>query len=56
MSKYIAHFQKANGQRHEITATTLEFKNRLDFYNWICQTKQGEKHGKLIAIEIRPIF
>ena len=39
----------------EITKTERDgFRNRLDFYNWICRNQLGKKHGKPQAIEARP--
>ncbi len=52
MTKYIARFTDG----HEITATSQEFRNRLDFYNWICKNRMGKIHGELIAIECRPML
>ena len=47
MTKYTARF--ANGT--EIVKTTKDgFKNRLDFYNWICVNRLGKKYGKLVEI------
>lgn len=48
--KYTATFQDGT----ELTATDMEFKNRLDFYNWICRNRKGLGHGKLQKIEERP--
>lgn len=49
-TKYIARF--ADGT--EITKTERDgFRNRLDFYNWICRNELGKKHGKLQTIEAR---
>ena len=50
ITKYIARFEDGD----HIVATTEHFKNRLAFYNYICNTRQGEKHGKLLEIEERP--
>lgn len=36
-----------------ITKTSKEFKNRLDFYNWICMNRLGLKYGKLLRIDCR---
>ena len=47
--KYTAIFQDGT----ELTATEMEFKNRLDFYNWICRNRKGLGHGRLEAIEER---
>lgn len=49
MTKYIARFQ--NGE--EITKTEKEFKNRLDFANWIAKNQLGKKYGKLLEIICR---
>lgn len=46
MTKYTATFR--NGT---ITKTSNEFKNRLDFYNWICLNQLGKKYGKLLKID-----
>lgn len=46
MTKYTARFQDG----HEITKTSEDFKNRLDFYNWICQNRLGKGHGGLKEI------
>ena len=50
MEKYTATFW--DGWR--ISKTSEEFKNRLDFYNWICKSKIGANHGGLVKIEARP--
>lgn len=34
----------------EIVKTGEDFKNRLDFYNWICKNRLGKVYGKLIEI------
>jgi hypothetical protein len=47
MIKYIAIFKDGT----EIAKTSNDFKNRLDFYNWICQNRLGRKYGKLIEIK-----
>lgn len=40
----------------EVTKTDRDsFRNRLDFYNWICRNRLGKKHGKLLQIEERTI-
>lgn len=46
MTKYKAIFTDGT----EIVKTSKDFKNRLDFYNWICKNRLGKKHGKLIEI------
>lgn len=46
MTKYTARFESGE----EITKTSKEFKNRLDFYNWICRNRLGKIYGKLIEI------
>ena len=51
-TKYTAHFEDGS----EMTATDLEFKNRLDFYNWICKARLGKTRGGLIRIDCRPII
>lgn len=51
MTKYIATFE--NG--HELTATSGQFKNRLDFANYISRNRLGKLYGKLIKIECRPM-
>lgn len=49
--KYTAIF--ADGST--ITATDEEFKNRLDFYNWIIRSGLAKKNG-LQAIYCKPII
>ena len=40
----------------EVTRTDRDsFRNRLDFYNWICKNRLGKRHGELLQIEIRTI-
>lgn len=39
----------------EVTKTDRDFRNRLDFYNWICKNRLGKRHGELLQIEIRTI-
>lgn len=46
MTMYTALFHDGT----EIVKTSYEFKNRLDFYNWICREQLGKIHGELIAI------
>lgn len=46
MTKYTARFESGK----EIVKTSEEFKNRLDFYNWICNERLGKKYGKLHEI------
>lgn len=49
-TKYIARFEDGT----EITKTERDgFRNRLDFYNWICRKELGKKHGELQAIETK---
>lgn len=46
MNKYTARFSSGT----EIVKTSEDFKNRLDFYNWICANRLGKAYGKLIEI------
>ena len=46
MTKYTATFQSGK----QITKTSEEFKNRVDFAYWICMNRLGKKYGKLIEI------
>ena len=46
MTKYTARFQSGK----EIVKTSEDFKNRLDFANWICLNRLGKIYGKLIEI------
>ena len=39
----------------EVTKTDRDFRNRLDFYNWICKNRLGKGHGELLQIEERKI-
>lgn len=50
MTKYIAIFE--NGK--EIVKTSEDFKNRLEFFNWICTERLGTKYGRLIEINAAP--
>lgn len=51
MTKYTARFE--NGK--EIVKTTADgFRNRLDFYNWICLNRIGQGWGDLVEITCRP--
>lgn len=51
MTKYTATFTSGK----QITKTTADgFKNRLDFYNWICENRFGKAYGKLTEITCRP--
>lgn len=50
MTKYTATFKSGA----QIVKTSADFKNRLDFYNWICINKLGKKYGKLESIECAP--
>ena len=47
---YTARFKSGK----ELTATSKEYKNRLDFYNSICINRLGRKYGNLIEITCRP--
>lgn len=49
MTKYIAKFE--NGK--EIIKTSENFKNRLEFYNWICRERLGAKYGRLEEINAK---
>ena len=52
MTKYTARFSGGT----EITKTTRDgFRNRLDFYNWICTNRLGKKYGKLLEITCSPL-
>lgn len=53
MKKYITKYT-ATFEHGEISKTSEEFKNRLDFYNWICKNQLGKKYGKLQEITCRP--
>ena len=46
MTKYTATFKSGK----QITKTSEEFKNRLEFVNWICTNRLGKTYGKLIEI------
>lgn len=47
MTKYTATF--ANGT--QIVKTSADgFRNRLDFYNWICMNRLGKLYGKVKVI------
>lgn len=46
MTKFTARFTDGT----EIVRTSEQFRNRLDFYNWICVNRLGRKHGKLLEI------
>ena len=46
MTKYTATFTSGK----QITKTSREFKNRLDFYNWICINRLGKAYGSLVEI------
>lgn len=50
MTKYTAIFKGGT----EIVKTSEQFKNRLDFYNWICLNKLGKKYGKVVEITCKP--
>ena len=45
MTKFTAIFK--NG---EVVKTSEDFRNRLDFVNWICDNRLGQKYGKLLEI------
>ena len=49
MTVYTAKFESGK----TITKTEKEFKNRLDFYNWICENKLGKIYGSLQEIRAR---
>lgn len=49
MTKYEATFKSGK----TITKTSDDFRNRLDFYNWICKNRLGRIYGALISIEAR---
>nr|DAK85739.1 MAG TPA: hypothetical protein [Caudoviricetes sp.] len=46
MTKYTAIFKDGT----ELVRTEKEFKNRVDFYNWICMNRLGKKYGRLVEI------
>ena len=47
---YTAEFETGK----QITKTSKEgIKNRLDFYNWICNNRIGKEYGKLIEIRCK---
>ena len=50
ITKYTARFKDG----YEIAKTSEEFKNRLDFYNWICRNRLGKGHGEVIEIRATP--
>jgi hypothetical protein len=50
MTKYTARFQSGK----EITKTSNDFKNRLDFLNWICKERMGKRYGRLVEITCTP--
>ena len=45
MMKYTAVFKDG-----EVVRTSEQFKNRVDFMNWICKNRLGKTYGKLIEI------
>lgn len=49
MTIYTATFKTGK----QITKTENEFKNRLDFYNWICENRLGKIYGSLVGITCR---
>jgi hypothetical protein len=40
---------------YQMTATSKEYSNRLDFYNEICRRQLGRIHGSLKEINCRPM-
>jgi hypothetical protein len=51
MTKFTATFKSGK----QITKTTADgFRNRLDFYNWICENRLGKTYGSLMEITCRP--
>lgn len=47
MTKYTATFKSGK----QIVKTEEDgFRNRLDFYNWICINRLGKKYGRLVEI------
>lgn len=50
MTKYEAKFEDG----FILTATSAQFKNRLDFYNYICINRLGKIHGYLEEITAKP--
>ena len=47
MTKFTATFKSGE----TIAKTTADgFKNRLDFYNWICENQLDKKYGTLVEI------
>lgn len=51
MTKYTAIF--TSGKR--ITKTTADgFRNRLDFYNWLCENHFGKTYGRVMEITCSP--
>ena len=51
MTKFTATFKRGK----QITKITADgFKNRLDFYNWICENRLGKIYGSLMGITCRP--
>ena len=48
MTKFTATFTSGK----QITKTTADgFKNRIDFYNWICENRLGKTYGKVKPAE-----
>ena len=48
---YTARFESGK----ELTATSKQYKTRLDFYNEICRQALGRKYGNLTEITCRPM-
>jgi hypothetical protein len=46
MTKYTATFKSGK----QITKTSMDFRNRLDFLNWICANRLGKAYGGLVEI------
>lgn len=49
MTIYTATFKSGK----QIERSEKEFKNRLDFYNWICKNRLGRIYGSLEQITCR---
>ena len=51
MTKFTATFTSGR----QITKTTADgFRNRIDFYNWICENRLGKTYGKVKEITCSP--
>ena len=51
MTKFTATFTSGR----QITRTTADgFRNRIDFYNWICENRLGKTYGKVKEITCSP--